>query len=73
MRCGPTRNSDAIPLFRDGDVMTIWGNIPPALTPSANADRYLINTQSFKYLTSQTDSAKQEVDDINVFPNPYYG
>jgi hypothetical protein len=69
----PQRLSDATPLFVNGDVMTIWANIPPVLTPSANADKYNINTQNFMNLTNQTESAKNEVDDINVFPNPYYG
>ncbi|MCX6120924.1 MAG: T9SS type A sorting domain-containing protein [Ignavibacteriales bacterium] len=69
----PQRLSDANPLFVNGDVMTIWANIPPVLTPSANADKYIINTQDFMNLTNQTASAKQEVDDIKVFPNPYYG
>ena len=69
----PLRNSSTNPLFVNGDVMTIYANIPPVLTPLANADKYLINTQDFMNLASQTESAKQEVDDINVFPNPYYG
>jgi len=69
----PDRISATNPLFHDGDVMTIWGNIPPVLSPSPNADKYVINTQEYMNLTNQTTSAKQEVNDINVFPNPYYG
>jgi len=68
----PLRISNANPLFHNGDVMTIWANIGPTLTGS-NADVYTVNTQNFVYLTDQRESAKHEVDAINVFPNPYYG
>lgn len=67
------RQSEDVPLFQEGDVMTIYAGIPPVLMPNTNADVYTVNTDGYQYLYNNRDAALAEVEKINVFPNPYYG
>lgn len=68
-----TRITDSQPLFKEGDVMTIYAGIPPVLVPNASYDVYTVNTNGLQYQFNNREAALAEVEKINVFPNPYYG
>jgi len=67
------RKSDESPLFKEGDSLTIYANIPPVLVPDSAADVYVVNTSGYEYLYNNKEAALAEIEKINVFPNPYYG
>jgi len=58
------------PAYKAGDVWQIKATL--VLVPGT--DKWTFSTSSLKpTLTVQADKAKSDVDQINVFPNPYYG
>jgi len=67
------RVSNDVPLFKEGDLFTIYAGIPPVLIGQPNNDIYTINTNGYQYLLNDKSSALAEIEKINVFPNPYYG
>jgi hypothetical protein len=55
------------PPYNNGDVY----RIKPTLNPTTT-DRWSFTTAGMQPVTNSIDLAKQAVEDINVFPNPYY-
>ncbi len=65
--------SASAPLFQNGDVLTVDVNVPPTLSGSSSSDLYTINTKGLQETSGNVAEAKTNVQQVNIFPNPYYG